>query len=683
MDQAIFRSLCLLSILQLLLQLAFGQLTGSITSLDNQFIIYISISNPTSRTISVLNWNNVFDPVLQLPISFVVKDDLENTVQLASTYAMRAGMSDSDFYRLAPGQKFTRIFDLRQVMQNVPNGPSGKTPKTITVSLPVAFKGVSHTGSYTVPTAASADLTSLPPRLGDFSATGLQDITLTSRRLSLQLDFPIFQVDGAGDSSPHNGFVLDTNDCKVQDAQSMTDALFDAGVYAHSLLLAANDSSSPQFARYFAPPAQQAVTTVATSVQNAIKGPGPHVDMYCTDGQNICGSNSNILGYTFSPSWLGNAYIVLCPAARKLPRAPRPCSSIPVNQIGATASHVLFHLMLTLNNVVANTIGGNVYGSDDCQRLKSSLSFDATKNADSYAQVAIVQWAYGLGGSPYGGPPCVPTNGDGPTNRKRAPDTADGRLLGLSRPTRRSLATRQFAEAYTESRSLLLVDTVAGSQQCGGALRQYLQLVIENAQRLAVAARDNGRAGLFTTYFNGSPDIRNKVIRVFDNIAKWNPDSNKAGITIYCDSLRKTSQCKGGQTLWTRWASTGEAIIVLCPSFFLFPVALQCLDPSTVEPSHTERDQGGSFLHELTHIPWISGGLSVLDGFNQDGNSANCYNFQCATSYATNRNAAGVDPRNMPERNAANYELYAYAVRANKADCSWSAYPGSGFGARP
>ncbi|KAL8828012.1 MAG: hypothetical protein Q9170_006783 [Blastenia crenularia] len=460
MAQAILRSLFLLGVLQVLLKCVSSQLTGSITSLDDHFVIYITISNPTSQTISILNWNNVFDPVLHLPASFEIKDDMENTVQLASTYAMRAGMSDSDFYHLAPRQRYSRTFDLRQVMHNVPGGTSQKTKKTITISLPLAFKGVSHPGSFTVPPAAAAVLTSLPPKLGDFSAIGLQDITLTSRRLSLQLDLPFFQTAGTGETNFPNGIVLDTSDCKGQDSRSMGNVLFDAGLYANSVILAANDSSSLLFASYFAPSARQTVNEVASSIQKAITGPGARVDVYCNDGQNICGSNPNILGYSYSPSWLSNAYIVLCPGARSLPRAPRPCSSIPLTQIGATASHVMFHLTLTLDNVVTNTIGGNVYGPGNCQRLKTSVTFDATKNADSYAQLAIAQWAYGLGGAPYEGPPCPPAHRSHPNNRKRASISTDATSIAAYKDAQSGLATRQFAETYSELRSPSLADSV-------------------------------------------------------------------------------------------------------------------------------------------------------------------------------------------------------------------------------
>ncbi|KAL9605003.1 MAG: hypothetical protein Q9219_000191 [cf. Caloplaca sp. 3 TL-2023] len=407
---------------------------------------------------------------------------------------MRAGMSGSDLYHLSPGQRFTRIFDLRQMLYSIPSSPSGQTRKTITVSLPTAFKGIFHLNAYAVAAAASADLTGVYPRLGNFSTVPLHDVSLTSARLALQLKLPLFQTGGTADRSPPDGIIIDPTDCK---GQRMGEALFDAAVYASSLLRAANDAPNSLLGSYFVPPAQQTIVAVAKSIQNALRGRGAHADLYCTDGQNICGSNPNVLGYSYSPSWLGNAYVVLCPAARRLPRAPKPCSSASASRIDATISHVLFHLMLTLNSVVAHTIGGNVYGSDACRGIKDSSVFDPTENADSYAQLAIAQWAYGLGGSPYEGLPCAPDDAIVHRSRKRTTAVADDTLSEVSNVTIGALKTRQFSEAYTEKQSILLVDAVAGTQQCGGALGQFSQLAIQNAQRLAFDGREDGKKDLF------------------------------------------------------------------------------------------------------------------------------------------------------------------------------------------
>ena len=154
------------------------------------------------------------------------------------------------------------------------------------------------------------------------------------------------------------------------------------------------------------------------------------------------------------------------------------------------------------------------------------------------------------------------------------------------------------------------------------------------------------------------------------------------GITIHCDTHRQTDGCNAGFVAFASWDYTGEAIIVICPSFFYYPPSLQCLDPSTAGRTDvaTNTDQGGIMLHEFLHIPWLTDGLQVGDGVNADGSPADCHTYECATGYAANRNKPGVNPRNFPEVVAVNFEMYAYAIRSTNQGCSWSAYPGYNYG---
>lgn len=324
MDPKLSRLLHLAGFLQLLLQGVIGQLTGIITSPGNPFIITATVINPTANTISILSWNNIFDNATQLPVSFSVNDDQGNPVKLASTYAMRAGMTNDDLYDILPGQDFSRVFDMRQFLQSVPSGPTTLYPKTISISLPPVFKGISHSGPYQIPAAAAADPTGTPP-IGDFTAAGLQDIILSSTPLKLSYNFPIFPDLDPGYSNPGDGIQIQTADCQSQNFTDLSNAIFDAGVYAKSVYLAATNATSALFADFFnAGSDEQAVANISMLAMNATNGNSPHVDVYCTDGLNLCSSDSNILGYSSTPSWLGNAYITLCPSARNLGRAPIP-----------------------------------------------------------------------------------------------------------------------------------------------------------------------------------------------------------------------------------------------------------------------------------------------------------------------------------------------------------------------
>lgn len=125
-----------------------------------------------------------------------------------------------------------------------------------------------------------------------------------------------------------------------------------------------------------------------------LRGNGPHVDAYCSELQDLCDTEGSISEYSFTPSFIGSSYVVLCPAAMKLGRASKPCSPPSEKQIRASASRVMFHLIMTVNNPVGSFIGNNHYGAQVVLLLSNSTIVDATKNADSYTQMAVAQQAY-------------------------------------------------------------------------------------------------------------------------------------------------------------------------------------------------------------------------------------------------------------------------------------------------
>ena len=462
-----------IAVLSWLFEPTHTQLTGHIKSTDNPYVVILQVSNPTEDTISVLQWNNIFDNATQLPVAFTVQDDQGAEVQIASTYAMRAGVSNSDLYSLEPGQDFTKVLDVRVFLQSIPSGPTGSLPKTISLSLPSSFKGVS--GTVSIPPEAAASLKSQLPTLGDFASSGLTDITLTANVLQLSLRFPIYQSLDPSFVAADDGIQLNKN-CKAQNTTDMSNALFDAAIYARAVRLAASSGSNVLYPRFFSSQSRRNVSSIAGAATRTIHGAGPHVDLYCSDIADVCG-DPNILGYTFTPSYLGNAYIVLCSSARALRRAPDPCSALQTGaQIGASISHVLFHLLLTLDSVVKSVISNSVYGSLACSQLVNATG-DATKNADSFAQLAIAQWAYGLGGAPYHGPSCVPGNGVLPDNQKRAVDS-----ITIATPRRLSPA----ADAALSRRAVNYDSRVIG--RCTGAEMDILQIAGANARFLATYA---------------------------------------------------------------------------------------------------------------------------------------------------------------------------------------------------
>ena len=467
------RILHTLAILSWILQPSYTQLTGIITNSFKPYIITVQISNPTEDKISVLQWNNIFDNSTQLPVAFSIKDDQDAELQIASTYVMRAGVSNNDLYTLEPGQNFTKFMDVRQFLQNTPSGPNGSYPTMISLSLPSSFKGIS--GAVSIAPEAAANLASQSLRLGDFASSGLTDLTLTANILRLSLQFPIYQNLDPSFTAATDGIQLNS-DCKAQNATTMSDALFYASIYARAVRLAARGSSSGLYTHFFPSQSRQNVSSIAGAATRSIHGAGPHVDLYCSDIESLCG-DANILGYTFTPSYLGNAYIVLCPSAIALGRAPEPCSALqPGVQISASSSHVLLHLLFTLNNVVKSVISHSIYGPLACSQLVNSTS-DPTKNADSFAQLAIAQWAYGLGGAPYHGPSCVPASGVLPDNQKRAANA-------INPATLRPIA--EAADMALSRRAVSFNSRVIG--RCTGAEMDILQIAGANARSLATYA---------------------------------------------------------------------------------------------------------------------------------------------------------------------------------------------------
>lgn len=465
-----------------LLQWTSAQLTGNVTSPGNPYVVTVSITNPSQNTVSILGWNNVFDYTAQLPVLFSVKDDQGNDIQLASTNAMRAGMSDSDLFFLAPGQIFTRVVDMRQIMQNIPSGPSkplgaGLQPKVYTVYLPASYKGV--TGTASISHRAAADLTGNPVTLGNYAAANLQDITLQADPLRLSSVFPVIGNLDTTFTSPADGIHVN-GDCTAQNLTDDSNALFDAGVYAKSLDTAANDSSSPLFSLFFSEASRDIVSQIAKAAANSIGGIGPHVDLYCIDLQSICG-DSNILGYSFTPSFLGDSYIVLCASARALGRAPQPCYNPEAgSQRSASTSHVLFHLLMTINNVVTAVMADSVYGTTACEQLSRSTLIDPTKNPDSFAQLAIAHWGYGLGGPPYNGPSCLPAGGILPDMQKRVVSAKRRNTLGLPKPLARA-AIHTIPETLVKRQHHPILDL----QDCSAAEMDMLQISVANAKALA------------------------------------------------------------------------------------------------------------------------------------------------------------------------------------------------------
>ena len=234
---------------------------------------------------------------------------------------------------------------------------------------------------------------------------------------------------------------------------------------------------------------------IAGAIANSTRRGGPHVDLYCADILKLCGPDSNILGYTFTPSWIGSDYIVLCPSALGLGSAPAPCSTLAGTQVSsASTSQVLLHLMLTMNNVVGKVISNSVYGALACRKLLQASkaargpAMDPLQNVDSFVQLAVAQWGYGLGGPPYKGAACLPSDVDSPPKGKRVEHPPESTKMP-------ALQARMTGDMTLSRRQDNINDYHDGiiqrAEQCKGDQQTLIQYAAENARALARAARDS------------------------------------------------------------------------------------------------------------------------------------------------------------------------------------------------
>lgn len=664
---ALFSSLLCIAF-GLFLSLSNAQLTGSITSPGNPYIITITVINPSTKNIHILRWNNVFDKQLFIPPSFTVKDDQGNESPFATTYALRSGITNNDFHTLEPGQNITRIYDLRQFLQNIPSGPTRHGPKTIQIIPSTSFQGIVSSKPLNIPSEAAADL----PRghLGQYAAAGLQAISLLAAPYKVQLDFPIYRSSRQTTPNSSNGITIDTSTCISTNATALASYITDAGVYADAAHSAASDLWSPVYSQFFQAPQRATVGIAAKFAALTLRGNGPHVDAYCSDLQGLCDAEGSILGYTFTPSFIGSSYVILCPAAMKLGKPSEPCSQPFKKRTSASSSQVLFHLIMTINNAVNSVIGNNYYGVEAVLQLSNSTAVDATKNADSYAQLAVAQQTHDEGARTHSDPSCPPGNGRMPTKQKRKVP-AKGAEQHLA-PSKNPRDLQEDMANYTPEQAL------RDAQQCTGDQLTLIQNAAPNVRALAAAARDNTDANLWKQVFNGDSTVKAQVTKIFDTIAKWNTTGNDAGVKYLCDPTRHTLACKFGTTAALLGIpSTQTAYILLCPTFFYQPATLECETPST-ENNYIE-EIAGSILHSLISIQWLVN-RDIQNGFSSTGMENDCSEWNCVTSYAQSRNLPLFDSRNYPENVAAAYLNYAFAARAALTDCSWTNYVGSMFG---
>ena len=147
--------------------------------------------------------------------------------------------------------------------------------------------------------------------------------------------------------------------------------------------------------------------------------------------------------------------------------------------------------MLTMNNVVGKVISNSIYGPLACRKLLEAskagrLAIDTLQNVDSFVQLAVAQWSYGLGGSPYTGAACLPSNGDSSRNVKRK-----GSLETRNEPAQAMTAGDTTLSRRQGNINDYYDGVIQRAEQCKGDQQTLVQYAAENARAMARTARDS------------------------------------------------------------------------------------------------------------------------------------------------------------------------------------------------
>ena len=112
--------------------------------------------------------------------------------------------------------------------------------------------------------------------------------------------------------------------------------------------------------------------------------------------------------------------------------------------------------------------------------------------------------------------------------------------------------------------------------------------------------------------------------RVYQGIINYGRNGNYYGITEYCDPVNEDPECTDDEQVLAYRnpyeAGSNSTTITLCSHFLYLQQQITCNYPSISNPDMV--DQGGLFLHELTHARNLVGYADISDGAHAD-----CYSW--------------------------------------------------------
>ncbi|KAI9842776.1 MAG: hypothetical protein M1838_002986 [Thelocarpon superellum] len=405
-----------------LAQLISAQLTGTLTSFnDTPEVIEAIITNPTSTNISVVALNNIFDLLHRsAPVKAVGSNG--TAVPVAASHLMYDGLFLEDLFTLAPGENFTRDFNLSYYVR-----PDDAGDGPVTVAIHSHFQGI--IGDDFDGALAINETTNTTNLIGELAAVNLSSIAVTAANLSVQLPrlsaFPIAKrvilihdedesdvdIGPTPTELPRSGITVDSKTCKDKRASRMAIAIRDADLLAVAGANAATKGNYP-LNYFFRSSDTDAVTRIMERVHSSVMAEtgSAAVDIMCEDVKSWCRRKraGRIRGYADNKVIAKRdeslAYVVMCPSAMSASENPDPCSSKPdqVLRLGYVLLHELMHVDAIADG---RHIGDLEYGVPGCHSLVGNWNPASPRfNADNYAWLA--SWAWDLGFGNWTGEPC-------------------------------------------------------------------------------------------------------------------------------------------------------------------------------------------------------------------------------------------------------------------------------------
>lgn len=385
------------------LYLSTAQLTGTLTHCNHDpNLITAVITNTDTHHVSILKHNTIFD-TSHLSLPFSVINAAGTPLPIGKSHLFYTGVGRDDFLDLAPGENFTRQFNLTEYVTLKQKG--SEHVQTIKILLSSAFQGLKdHDGVYVVHPAAKGRLIDGQLRLGDVSKVNMTSISHTS--MSLQITLPVTVWDShpmTRRADTTGGLQLLMDDCSPKHAAKASMGMLHASYLAGAALNAATNFSQVPFNYFFPsnPNTANIVSGVMNRVIQAQLGQGEAIYVTCHDPLKGCRRTiffERTLGYATYKD--GFPLIVLCPTGLALPPNPTPCSGHP----GAlTIGSLLLHEMMHIHSISGPGLVINDWTGYAAQEVGNAVKAgkDTTMEASAYNLVGSWAWDLGLGGKPW------------------------------------------------------------------------------------------------------------------------------------------------------------------------------------------------------------------------------------------------------------------------------------------